>query len=592
MRADVPASIQRLREAPVHQILRCCRRVGSAAEEAYPELYPLSALLLSLRRLLRGRPRAGRRQGVSSVVQIAGVPPQLLEPPSPLLPFAAGQAQATAARARALRRWLKERANTQHAPWEAALMLLVQNQVTGPDVELWAMALAVPVQEVLRAAAEDPRSDWVPEAYALIGREDLALLAGSEAVADSSASSSRRMRDLLEGADEDFLATTCVDPMESADWYCYGGYCPNQNKARLGQVEEGYSVSSSELIQTQSERFEEALFTSNGDEIRDGSLPDACLFIGLPTLSKWDSVLAGFLLLLNIFTQIGFVGRHLGEQDLSAFDVGSDEATMLPADILQPDQLTNLLRFRTNVAHDVKYADLVGGRSMARMNPFSGRMRKQDWAFSGTKIPVIMSIVPVEVISDLNDYISELFNIMGFVSAIRSESTLMAAGEEDDSSDAPWVINGVCAVRMSRELNRRLGLCFRGKSVLFLFVALPRLMVAVALAITGTRYLANTLSLADLILNAVALAFILDGARFLLDALGTLPIARVEIPGQFVKPWCALYAEALNAVQDFIYTAAWQIPSQVNAATGLVEATPTFSDNVSGPDLEHEQVRA
>ncbi|CAE7674452.1 ttll6, partial [Symbiodinium sp. CCMP2456] len=248
---------------------------------------------------------------------------------------------------------------------------------------------------------------------------------------------------------------------------------------------------------------------------------DACLFIGLPTLSKWDSALAGFLLLLNIFTQIGFVlvvRSHMLE------------------DILQPDQLTNLLRFRTNVAHDVKYADLVGGRSMARQ--VCSQDESLQWANSQTG-----------VISDLNDYISvgpvlgllaigcwlsttlrELFNIMGFVSAIRrypiGESTLMAAGEEDDSAD-------VVITQMTQ---------FR-KWVLFLFVALPRLVVAVSLAITGTRYLANTLSLADLILNAVALAFILDldelvesafmprRARFLLDALGTLPIARVEIPG-------------------------------------------------------------
>ena len=37
------------------------------------------------------------------------------------------------------------------------------------------------------------------------------------------------------------------------------------------------------------------------------SVWDACLWIGLPVLSKWDSVMATLLLLLNIFAQVGFV---------------------------------------------------------------------------------------------------------------------------------------------------------------------------------------------------------------------------------------------------------------------------------------------
>ena len=230
-------------------------------------------------------------------------------------------------------------------------------------------------------------------------------------------------------------------------------------------------------------------------------------------MSKCDSVLAGFLLLLNMITQIGFVVvvRH-----------------RMLEDVLQPDQLSELLRFRTNVAHDVRYADLVGGRSMARQ--VCSEDDSLQWANMQTG-----------VIADLNDYISigpilamlaigcwlsttlrELFNITGFLSAIHrypsGEITVIAPGEDGDSGS-------VVITQMSK---------FR-KVMLFIFVALPRLVVAVSLALTGTKYLANTLSLADLILNAVALAFILDldelvesafmprRARFLLDALGTLP---------------------------------------------------------------------
>ena len=373
-------------------------------------------------------------------------------------------------------------------------------------------------------------------------------------------------------------------------------------------LEDGGSISSSELVHTQSERFEEALFTSDGDEIRAGittkgpcyelkhSVWDACLFIGLPTLSKWDSALAGLLLLLNMFTQIAFV-LIVRKRMLEG--------------VLQPDELTEYLQFRTKVAHDVKYADLVGGRSMARQ--VCSQDESLQWANAQTGI-----------ISDLNDYISigpilallaigcwlsttlrELFNIMGFVSAIRGfppgEITVIAPKEDGDSGRVVLTKMSTCR-----------------KYMVYIFVALPRLVVGVALAITGTSYLANTLNLADLILNAVALAFILDideliesafmprRARFLLNALGTLPIARLDIPGlaqmgggfqerlkNLLKvallllglslAWVCLLQPLHDRVrlahnilcsgrQDFIYT--------VNAATGLVEATPTFPDNV------------
>jgi len=70
------------------------------------------------------------------------------------------------------------------------------------------------------------------------------------------------------------------------------------------ELEDGYSVSSSELAPMGSERFEEAIFTSSGDEIRAGittkgpcyeighSVWDSCLCLGLPVLSLYDSAIA------------------------------------------------------------------------------------------------------------------------------------------------------------------------------------------------------------------------------------------------------------------------------------------------------------
>ncbi|CAE8634644.1 unnamed protein product [Polarella glacialis] len=249
-------AVQRLREMCVPHLLLACRQLakGSAVEatkaeigqQKFPEVFPLSSLLISLLRLLSSRADHGDRTPQSSslscrsstgVVQIPGVQPSVASPPSPLPCFSAGPqglALAGAERARAVSRWLRGPPGPAGCPpWEAALMLLVQHQVARADVELWSLALAAPVQECLRAAAEEPRSDWLVEAYYLIGREDLALLAqGSHAAAGDGAADgivpsggSRRTKDLLEaagvpGAGEDLLSSPSptADPMESSEW--------------------------------------------------------------------------------------------------------------------------------------------------------------------------------------------------------------------------------------------------------------------------------------------------------------------------------------------------------------------------------------
>eukprot|EP00931_Biecheleriopsis_adriatica_P048438 TRINITY_DN27985_c0_g1_i1.p1 TRINITY_DN27985_c0_g1~~TRINITY_DN27985_c0_g1_i1.p1 ORF type:complete len:2002 (+),score=397.11 TRINITY_DN27985_c0_g1_i1:758-6007(+) len=231
-------AVQRMREADVpHLLLACRQQKTSGRAAAYPEVFPLSSLLLSLFRLLAG-PKAEaagtqKRQAALAVPQIPRVPPQLIEPPAPLPPFSAGAALAGAERARSVRRWLQSRPGPgECATWEAALMLLVQHQVARADVELWSMALSVPVQECLRAAAEEPRSDWLVEAYTLIGREDLALMAQStegpagEGAGAGGSTSSRRTKDMLEaaaglpGAEEDLMVapSPTADPIESPEW--------------------------------------------------------------------------------------------------------------------------------------------------------------------------------------------------------------------------------------------------------------------------------------------------------------------------------------------------------------------------------------
>ncbi|CAK8997966.1 Anaphase-promoting complex subunit 1 (APC1) (Cyclosome subunit 1) (Mitotic checkpoint regulator) (Testis-specific gene 24 protein) [Durusdinium trenchii] len=657
--------LQKLREGPVPNILATCRRRG---HEIYPEIFPLSSLLLTLHRLLQNRPRPGARQGLEPVA-IQGAPATLLTPPAPLLPFSAGgRALPGAERARFVRRWLLERAGRPETPaWEAALVLLVQHQVTPSDVELWTLALALPVQECLRAAAEEPRNDWLVEAYMLIGREDLALMA--QPVKGEATLTSRRFRDLLDATED--LSATSADPMASPEWPGTPGaggreggeerkvgghkapamasllppsFAPEwrvqQLEWRLAEVErvlatlkpqngskggqeppgdlkptkdgEDSPHSDDSLLRASSEAFGTAIFLPSGDEVRGGvatmgpcyevqhSIWDSCMIVGLPIISDWDSVLICLLMLMNIAAQVGFV--YIVRQYMSETVYGHD-------------QLSQLIFFRTSIAHQVKYADMVTGRSLARQ--VCGMDEQLPWAST-----------QYSAVEDLQNYaqtglwlallaigcwlattLREIFNIAAYAGALRGietgDETVLEENERDE--DERQTDQNVQFTRMSR----------MRRNLLFLCVVFPRGLVAVVLMDTGTRYLANTIALEDLILNAVALAFILDldeliesafaprRARFLLDEINALPIPRVYIPGygpmnagiqerakntmKLLMLVCGLIAAyvmllwplhdrislAINILcggeKDFIYA--------VNPATGIIETTNTFKDS-------------
>lgn len=249
--AQAAAAVRRLRETRVPHLLGAgrdlqpCARGSSQAgsSPSYPEVFPLSILHLSVLRVLRNPQYAGTGGSVdvgtppcrlhlafpASIAHIRGVDPAAATPHSPLPPFALhNEAQGDAERARAMRRWLQGAANT--PLWEVVLMLLVQHRITRAVVDLWSPALAVPVRECLRAAAEHPGSEWHVEAYELIGREDLAMLArGSDGApgGEDGVGAPRKARDLLEttaglaGADDPVgpsSSPSSVDPLESSDW--------------------------------------------------------------------------------------------------------------------------------------------------------------------------------------------------------------------------------------------------------------------------------------------------------------------------------------------------------------------------------------
>ncbi|CAJ1331864.1 unnamed protein product [Effrenium voratum] len=391
----------------------------------------------------------------------------------------------------------------------------------------------------------------------------------------------------------------------------------------------------SSLSHEDSAFFGDALYTRSGDEIRGGvatcgpcyeisqSIWDACLMIGLPVLSGWDSVLVALLVVVNICTQLGFV-----------YIV----ALYMTEDILQNDELKELLRFRAIVAHDVKYADLASGRSLAtqicmndgELHIATTQRILVDDLRSYRHIGPCLALLAIACW--LATTLKEFFALLSFCGSMlhypSGKHTLL-----QKNADGKIMFAQISQLR---------------RLALLLCVALPRAVVAVSLAITGTMYLAHTVSLEDLIMNAVALAFIMDldqlieeafaprRARYLLNEISYLPIPRLpcahskpipvgqrtlRIPGigritagsqermknlvkaaLLVTGLVLVYQKELAPLQSRIQLALNILCSgetsfvyAVNPATGLVEATRTYTaeefEDQSVPSVQAERLQ-
>eukprot|EP00929_Paragymnodinium_shiwhaense_P003349 TRINITY_DN103825_c0_g1_i1.p1 TRINITY_DN103825_c0_g1~~TRINITY_DN103825_c0_g1_i1.p1 ORF type:complete len:324 (+),score=32.90 TRINITY_DN103825_c0_g1_i1:76-1047(+) len=71
------------------------------------------------------------------------------------------------------------------------------------------------------------------------------------------------------------------------------------------------------------------------------------------------------------------------------------------------------------------------------------------------------------------------------------------------------------------------GLSFLRKAMLITFVVVPRLLIAICLGYVGTYYLASSLSDADLLLNAMALVFVIDIDELIYQAIYPTSVRRV-----------------------------------------------------------------
>ena len=230
------------------------------------------------------------------------------------------------------------------------------------------------------------------------------------------------------------------------------------------------------------------------------SVWDAGLFVGLTCIGNIASALMVPIYCLNIILQVGLTSIVF--------------YTMLD-DPLNSDVLDHLLRFRLDVAHDALYANHFTYTSMiSQLCVADGSLHisaVQMTLFDGLREFSSNSAVVLCVFAQVAWFILILEEINAATSFLRAvldipqdEQTrvIVADGFDDEFLDSALVKVNVVTRMKSISRKRLVGVS--------LLVILPRWIVAVALGFTGSLYLSQQVSQAQVVLNVVALEFILS----------------------------------------------------------------------------------
>jgi hypothetical protein len=266
------------------------------------------------------------------------------------------------------------------------------------------------------------------------------------------------------------------------------------------------------------------------------SVWETLLLVGLPFVGCSSSLLLIVLAGINLALQATFC--------LIVFSFMSDT----PVD---EDALMGLLGFRMGVAHSVKWADSVNHRSMAtqvcdadhKMHLAGGQRNIYDdfqsFGDGGDILSVLIQFCWLLLV------MAELNNTFQFCRAIvsaRSGPTQFVTdgGDENIDENPEELIQVQVVTRM-----KRLSKC--RKCCMLLFSGIPRFALAVVLWYAGVVFLLSSGSHADLILNGVALGFILDIDEYVYSVLAPqrvktvfanfepMPVAHVELFGGIRK---------------------------------------------------------
>jgi hypothetical protein len=232
----------------------------------------------------------------------------------------------------------------------------------------------------------------------------------------------------------------------------------------------------------------------------NASIWDAMLFLGHPGLGWSVSIGTLFTYFVNMCVQFAFcivIWSYMLEPEVSA------------------STLDTLLKFRLSIAHNVEFADPITRQSLAtqvcnsdeKVHYAAGQMGLLDdvktfLEGSGFQLMILAEILFMCVI------VRELDGVAQFAKAVmslrRSERTkvvLADVSEEEARAENLYQIPVVARV---------VEICPLRVYFAWAFIIVPRLIICLFLGVTGLRFIGKTNSLDDLVLNCVAVAFVMD----------------------------------------------------------------------------------
>jgi hypothetical protein len=239
----------------------------------------------------------------------------------------------------------------------------------------------------------------------------------------------------------------------------------------------------------------------------NASIWDGMLFFGHPALGLSVSLATLFSYVFNFVFQFTF-------------------CFMIWTYMLEPDvnssTLDTLLKFRLSIAHNVEFADPITRQSLAqqlcneddKVHYAAGQLSllkdvKTFMGGSGVQLMILAEILFLCVV------VTELDRIAQFAKAVmslgRSAETklILVDGCENDVDDSAERINAEDLYQISVATRVEKISPLR---VYFVWVCIivPRLIICLFLAVTGVRFIGKTHSVDDLVLNCVAIAFVMD----------------------------------------------------------------------------------
>eukprot|EP00929_Paragymnodinium_shiwhaense_P017146 TRINITY_DN12612_c0_g1_i1.p1 TRINITY_DN12612_c0_g1~~TRINITY_DN12612_c0_g1_i1.p1 ORF type:complete len:1512 (+),score=329.51 TRINITY_DN12612_c0_g1_i1:135-4670(+) len=330
--------------------------------------------------------------------------------------------------------------------------------------------------------------------------------------------------------------------------------------------------------------------------------------------SIWDSLLFAFTGYCKFDVSVAVILVYMLNVMVQATFIYTVWVYMLP-DPVAPDVLMALLKFRAGIAHDVNYADRTNMRSMTQQicdedsklhlsGIQAGLFSDVKQFYDGAATLVILAQLTwtVTIFSDLQNtyrFVCTLLSIKrGPKTKIMCDCESMA-NDADPSLVSTKVVLKLTTISLPRMI------------ILFIFVVIPRIVIAIVLCYVGTKYLGVTVNMGDLLLNAMALAFIIDldelffnifaprHVQLLVENMEPTPIlpsARFRklpgfatfmklmmVAGYLVAVWYLIvspFFTELKQAQDLLCSGNRDFVVAQNLNTGMVYATKSKEDQM------------